>query len=184
MDAAFPSSSAVKIKHAMASITLQTSRYLGTMTFVSFITGLCVWGTLVLIGVEFAGGWGILAFFLNFIPVVGPFIATIPPVLMAMLQFSPTSAQAIITFLVLGSIQVTTGNILAPKMFGNRLGLSPVVVLLFLMVWTMILGVPGAILSVPIASIIKIICENVPALTPIAVLMGTGQDPVVDKEQT
>lgn len=183
VDEAFPDSSAAKIKLAMASISLQTSRYLGTMTLVSFITAFCVWGTLALIGVEFAVGWGVMAFFLNFIPIVGPFIATIPPVLMAMLQFSPTSGQTIMTFLALGTVQIITGNILAPKMFGNSLGLSPVVVLLSLLLWTMILGIPGAILSVPIASIIKIICENVPMLAPVAVLMGTGQETAGDGEQ-
>ena len=177
VDKAFTGASAARIQQAMAAISLQTSLYLGTMTFISFITALCVWATLAVIGIEFAGGWGSLAFFLNFIPIVGPFIATIPPVLMAMLQFSPTSIQAILALLILGSIQITTGNILAPKMFGNRLGLSPVVILLSLLLWAMILGIPGAILSVPIASIIKIVCENVPSLRPIAILMGTGQEP-------
>ena len=62
VDKAFTGASAARIQQAMAAISLQTSLYLGTMTFISFITALCVWGTLAVIGIEFAGGWGILAF--------------------------------------------------------------------------------------------------------------------------
>ena len=58
---------------------------------------------------------------------------------------------------------------------GDRLGLSPVVILLSLLLWGTIWGIPGALLSVPIASIIKIVCENIQPLRPIAVLMGSGE---------
>ena len=55
------------------------------------------------------------------------------------------------------------------------MGLSPVVILLSLLLWGTIWGIPGALLSVPIASIIKIVCENIQPLRPIAVLMGSGE---------
>lgn len=177
IDRAFPGRHADKIKHVLETISGQVSRYLGVMALVSFVTGALFWAVLRIIGVELAAGWGVLAFFLNFIPNVGPVIATIPPVVMAMLQFEPVSAQSIAVLAILGTIQMVTGNIVAPKMLGSSLGLSPVVVMLSLLVWGLILGLPGAILSVPIASIVKIICENVPALRPIAVVMGTDAEP-------
>ena len=64
---------------------------------------------------------------------------------------------------------------MSPKVVGDRLGLSPVVILLSLLLWGTIWGIPGALLSVPIASIIKIVCENIHSLRPIAVLMGSGE---------
>ena len=176
LDRAFSGPNAAKIKNIFESISKQTSRYLATMVLVSLLTGFCVWGALAIIGVDFAAFWGVVAFILNFIPTIGSIIATIPPVLMALLQFSPSLTEPIVTLAVLGAIQMITGNVLAPKLFGDSLGLSTVVIMLSLLLWSMILGIPGAILSVPIAAIIKIVCENVPSLRPIAVMMGTGRE--------
>ncbi len=177
LNAAFPGAGSTKIRSILGSISRQTSNYLGTMVVISLITGLCVWIFLHFMGVELAAFWGILTFILNFIPNIGSVIATIPPVLMALLQFSPSFGPAIVTLIVLGTIQMVSGNILGPKLLGDSLGLSPVVVMISLLLWGLILGIPGAILSVPIASIIKIICENIPALRPIAVIMGTRARP-------
>lgn len=176
IDRAFAGANSSTIKRILASISKQVTRYLVTMLFISFITGFCVWAALALIGIEFAAGWGVLAFFLNFIPTIGSIIATVPPVLMGLLQFSPGISEAILVLAAVGSIQMATGNVLGPKMLGDSLGLSPVVIMLSLLLWGMILGIPGAIISTPIAAIIKIICENVPSLRPIAIMMGTGTE--------
>ncbi|MDR1874506.1 MAG: AI-2E family transporter [Synergistaceae bacterium] len=185
IDRAFSGSSATRIKKIMSSVTDQISRYLGTLCLISLATGACAWLALELMGVELAAGWGVLTFLLNFIPTVGSIIATIPPVLMAALQFSPSFVRPAIVLLLLGAIQVTIGNVITPKVVGDRLGLSPVVILLSLLLWGLIWGIPGALLSVPIASIIKIVCENVSTLRPIAVLMGSGENvlPPLSDEQ-
>jgi predicted PurR-regulated permease PerM len=175
IDRAFSGSNATRIKKIMSSVTDQISRYLGTLALISLATGACAWLGLEIMGVELAAGWGVLTFLLNFIPTVGSIIATIPPVLMAVLQFSPGFVRPIFVLLMLGTIQMTIGNVITPKVVGDRLGLSPVVILLSLLLWGLIWGIPGALLSVPIASIIKIVCENVPTLKPIAVMMGSGE---------
>lgn len=174
IDRAFPGGNSSTIKRILDSISAQISRYLVTMVFISLLTGFCVWAVLAIVGVEFAAGWGVFAFFLNFIPTIGSIVATVPPILMALLQFSPSFTEAVIVLIAVGGIQMVTGNVLGPKMLGDSLGLSPVVIMLSLLLWGMILGIPGAILSTPIAAIIKIVCENVPSLRPIAVMMGTG----------
>jgi predicted PurR-regulated permease PerM len=176
IDRAFPGGNSGTIKRILDSISAQVTRYLVTMVFISLVTGFCVWASLAIIGVEFAAGWGVLAFFLNFIPTIGSIVATVPPVLMALLQFSPSFSEAIATLIVVGAIQMATGNVLGPKMLGDSLGLSPVVIMLSLLLWGMILGIPGAIISTPIAAIIKIVCENVPSLRPIGIMMGTGAE--------
>jgi predicted PurR-regulated permease PerM len=125
--------------------------------------------------VEFAFAWGLLAFVLNFIPTVGSIVASIPPVLMALVQFAPSIWPAVGVVLVLLVIQNTLGNFIAPKVYGDRLNLSPVVILLFLLFWGWLWGIVGALLAVPLAAAIQIALAQIPALAPLAVMMGSGQ---------
>lgn len=71
---------------------------------------------------------------------------------------------------------MSIGNLITPKVMGDRLNLSPVVVLISLLFWGLIWGVVGALISVIIAAIIKIVCENIPSLNFISVMMGSGRD--------
>lgn len=167
--------SSKRVKNILETISEQVSRYLGTLTLISLATGICAWFVLTILDVRLAAGWGVLTFLLNFIPTVGSIIATIPPVVMAMIQFSPGFFKPFLVLVSLTAIQVTIGNIITPKVVGDRLGVSPVVILLSLLLWGMIWGIPGALLSVPIVSIIKIVCENFPSLRSIAILIGSGE---------
>ena len=157
------------------AISRQIGAYLGALFVISFVTGLCVWGALAALGVEFAFAWGLLAFVLNFIPTIGSIVASIPPVLVALVQFAPEiwpAAGAAAALLVIHNL---FGNFIAPKIYGDRLNLSPVVILLFLLFWGWLWGVVGALLAVPIAAAIQIALSHVPALAPLAVLMGSGK---------
>ena len=157
------------------AISRQIGAYLGALFVISFVTGLCVWGALAALGVEFAFAWGLLAFVLNFIPTIGSIVASIPPVLVALVQFAPEIWPAGAVAGALFVIQQTLGNFIAPKIYGDRLNLSPVVILLFLLFWGWLWGVVGALLAVPIAAAIQIALSHVPALAPLAVLMGSGK---------
>ena len=174
IDAAF-GKNAKRVRNILSSISKQVSQYLGTLALISLATGVCVWLVLMFLDVKLAAGWGVLTFLLNFIPTVGSIIATIPPVVMAVIQFSPSLFKPFIVLVSLTAIQVTIGNIITPKVVGDRLGVSPIVILLSLLLWGMIWGIPGALLSTPIISIIKIVCENIPVLKFIAVLIGSGE---------
>jgi predicted PurR-regulated permease PerM len=81
--------------------------------------------------------------------------------------------MAVLSALLL--IQQVAGNFIEPKIMGENLNLSPVVILLSLVFWGWLWGVTGALLSVPIAAAIKIVCENIELLKPISVLMGSGR---------
>ena len=153
----------------MRSISSQIGKYLALQFFISLATGLCVWLALIILGVDFPVTWGALAFFLNFIPTVGSIAASIPPILVALVQF-PSFWPAVFTLIVLLVIQMTIGNIISPKIMGDRLHLSPMVVLVSLVFWGWLWGL-WALCSVPIASAIKIVCENIEALRPISVMM-------------
>jgi predicted PurR-regulated permease PerM len=156
------------------TISRQIGAYLGALFVISLVTGLVVWGVLAWMGVEFAFTWGLLAFVLNFIPTLGSIVASIPPILMALVQFSPAVWPVIGVALALFAIQQTLGNFIAPKIYGDRLNLSPVVILLFLVFWGWLWGITGALLAVPIAAAIQIALAQIPALTPLAVMMGSG----------
>ena len=157
------------------SITAQIRRYLGLQFLISFGTGFMVWFALVMIGVDFAVTWGALAFLLNFIPTVGSIASSIPPLLLALVQFYPSLWPGVITFLSILTIQLGIGNGIAPKILGDQLNLSPVVILLSLLFWGWLWGVVGALLSVPITAALKIVCENIEPLQPISVMMGSGK---------
>jgi len=171
----FSAENADQIARIAFSITAQIRRYLSLQFLISFTTGILVWLALQIIGVDFAVTWGALAFFLNFIPTVGSIVASIPPILLALVQFYPSIWPAIATLLSVMTIQLGMGNALAPKVMGDQLNLSPVVVLLSLLFWGWLWGVVGALISIPIAAAIKIVCENIETLHPISVMMGSGK---------
>ncbi len=158
---------AQRIKQIVTHINQQIANYLEIKTFVSFLTGGLITLVLFLFGVDFALFWGILAFLLNFIPSIGSIIATLPPIVIAFLQFD-TIVTPLVTGVLLISIQVVVGNVVEPKVMGEKLGLSPLVVILALVFWGWLWGPVGMILSVPIVAAVRIVCENIEALRPIS----------------
>lgn len=173
--AAFPARQAVQFTEMTASISKQIGQYLVVKVAISGTTGVLVWLALTLLQVEFSLTWGALAFFLNFIPSIGSILASIPPILLSIVQYYPSVWTPIFTAIVLLLIQMTMGNVIEPKIMGDSLNLSPVVILLSLIFFGWMWGMTGALLSVPIAAAIKIVCENIDALKPISILMGSGK---------
>ena len=136
------------------TITANVNRYMGFKALFSLLTGVSIWGLLALIGVDFAGTWGLLAFFLNFIPAIGSFIAAIPAIIWALVQLGlPSALLTLLAYLV---VNITIGNLLEPKFMGRKLGLSTLVVFLSLLFWGWVLGPIGMVLSVPLTMIAKI----------------------------
>lgn len=173
---AFSRSKASRISEIIRDISSQVSRYMILQIIISAVTGICVWLALWALGIDFSGSWGILAFILNFIPTIGSIIASIPPILIALVQYAPGSYwPAILTSLALLTIQMTIGNVISPRVMGNNLNLSPVIVLVSLLFWAWLWGPAGALLSVPVTAAIKIVCDNVTPLEPIGTLLGSGR---------
>ena len=181
--AAFPADRANQFSDIMTSISKQIGQYLTVKVAISGTTGVLVWLSLTLLKVEFALTWGALAFFLNFIPSIGSILASVPPILLAIVQYYPSGTEVagswmfvpILTAVILLLIQMTMGNVIEPKIMGESLNLSPVIILLALVFFGGLWGIIGALLSVPIAAAIKIVCENIEPLKPISILMGSGK---------
>ena len=152
LQAAFPDPE--KTLGHFRAMTESVNRYMGVKAIFSSVTGVSVWILLALIGVDFAGTWGLLAFLLNFIPNIGSIIAAVPAILLALIQLGWGSA--LLTLLVYLVVNITIGNFLEPRFMGRRLGLSTLVVFLSLLFWGWVLGPIGMVLSVPLTMIAKI----------------------------
>jgi len=159
-----------KMGHDLMS---QVSRYLAAKFLISLINAVVFFIAFKLIGLEFAVVWGAVQFFLNFIPALGSIIAGVIISLFALVQFWPNPAPIIfvVTF-ILGSNMIL-GNILDPKFIGDRVGLSPLMVLISLVFWGFLWGFAGMVLAVPMTVIIKIVCENIPIMEPVSILIGS-----------
>ncbi|KPL02198.1 MAG: hypothetical protein AMJ73_09070 [candidate division Zixibacteria bacterium SM1_73] len=130
---------------------------------------------LLIIGVNYAYIWGPLAGLLNLIPYVGPIIGAIPPLIVAGVQFRAIMPMiwVLLLFLVFQNLE---GNIISPKLIGDKLNLSPLAVLVSVMFWTWLWGAIGIILAIPITASLKVICDNVESLEPIGILLGGRKD--------
>lgn len=132
-------------------------QYLAIKTLVSFATGLIVSGGLLLIGLDFALLWGLIAFLLNYVPNIGSIIAAVPAILLAIVQLG--ALKTALVALIYIFVNVVMGSIIEPRLMGKKLGLSPLVVFISLVFWGWVLGPVGMLLSVPLTMIVKIALE-------------------------
>jgi predicted PurR-regulated permease PerM len=151
-------------------------RYMVIRTIMSFATGALVWVLAAAYGLPLAKEWGVIAFVLNYIPFIGPFIATVFPTLFALAQFASLQT-ALVVFAGLNVIQFVIGSYIEPRVSGKALSISPFVVLFAVFFWTYLWGLFGAFIGVPIAIALLTYCAQHPSSRWIADLFG---DP--DKE--
>ena len=147
-------------------------RYIVIKTWVSLATGILIAVWLKLVGVPYANLWGLLAFFFNFIPNVGSFIAAVPAVLIAWLDL--TLGYAVASALGFVLVNVVIGNFIEPRLMGRQLGLSPLVVFCSMIFWGWVLGPIGMLLSVPLTMTARIALEGFEDTRWIATLMGNA----------
>lgn len=164
----------VQTGELISAIHRQVQKYIVIKTLMSLANGLIVWVILTAFGVDFAAVHGFLAFVLNFIPNFGSFIAAALRVLLTFVQFgTPWIALAVLVTTV--GADTLLGSFLEPRLMGRELDLSPLVVFFALVFWGWLWGVPGMVLAVPITGVVKIVCDNVPPLRFLGVLMGGGK---------
>ena len=155
---------------SLLHVSENIKRFILLKSMTSAATGVIVTVALKIIGVDYAILWGVVAFLLNFIPNIGSILAAIPAVLMALVQFDvPT---ALIVSGVYVAINVTIGSILEPRIMGEGLGLSTLVVFLSLIFWGWLLGPVGMLLSVPLTIVVKILLDAKEDTRWIGTLLG------------
>ena len=148
--------------------------YLNIKTIVSIATGLFIYLWLLIIGVDYAILWGLIAFLMNYIPNIGSIIAAVPTMLLALVQLG--FGGMIWTGVGYLLVNMVMGNFIEPRMMGKGLGLSTLFVFLSLIIWGFILGTVGMFLSVPLTMAIKIMLEQSEKTKWIAIILGTDKD--------
>jgi len=148
--------------------------YLGIKTLMSLLTGFIIWIALLIVGVDYAILWALIAFLLNFIPNIGSFIAGVPAVLFALVQLGYVGAFW--TMGIFGFANMIIGSVVEPRVMGRGMGLSTLVVFISLIFWGFLLGTVGMFLSVPLTMTVKIMMEQKENTKWIAILLGTQKE--------
>ena len=158
------------MEQVLGEIEAQMSRYMLLNTLTSLGVGLSTWGFLQLVGLPNSLLWGVLAFFMNFIPYAGALVTTVVVGAAALVSFEQTGS----VLLVLGgliAINVVEGNFVTPHLMGRHLPLNPVTIFLSLLYWGWVWGPVGTLLAVPITVMLQVIFSNIEPLKPVALLL-------------
>ncbi|KJV47895.1 pheromone autoinducer 2 transporter [Pantoea sp. BL1] len=127
--------------------------YARVKTLTGLLGGVIVWGVAHLLGLKFAFLWGVLMFIFNYIPVLGSFLAAIPPVIQTFILFDTQTSLMMVGFFVV--LNLLLSSVLEPLMLGKRLNLTLTVQLLAFLFWQALLGITGAILAIPLTFLLK-----------------------------
>ena len=179
LDAIFPDP--VQRSHVRAigaSIRGSMERYMWVQTVASLIDTVLTFLSLELIGLDNALFWAFLIFFLNYIPTIGSIVAVILPTAFALVQF-PDVGHVIAVALGVGSWQFIIGNFIQPRMTGESLNLSTVIVLLALTIWGAMWGIAGAFLAAPLTVMLMIVLAQFPDTKWIAIMLSADGQPTV-----
>jgi predicted PurR-regulated permease PerM len=163
--------SAKTLLAASAATAQKIRKYMEVRTQMSLATGVLVGAFAWATGLQFALEWGVIAFALNYIPFIGPFVATLFPTLLAMAQFASWEAMVGV-FVCLNIIQFVVGSYIEPRVSGAVLAMSPSVVLFAVFFWTFLWGLFGAFIGVPIALAILTFCSYYPSSRWVSDLLG------------
>jgi predicted PurR-regulated permease PerM len=156
-------------------------KYLGVQTVISLMQTVLSYIIMASMGLDNALFWALVIFILNYIPIVGGLAAVILPVMFALVQFESAAMIGLLAGLLF-AVQFVIGNTIQPKMMGDSMNLSALVVVLSLTLWQALLGGVGAFLSAPLTVIIMIILAQFKTTHWIAVLLSADGRPDQDEE--
>lgn len=173
-----PGETAPALLRAGVATAKKLRLYMAVRTLMSVVTGLCVWAFAWLMGLDLAVEWGVIAFVLNYIPFIGPLVATLFPTLFTILQFASWEV-ALVVFICLNLIQTLSGSYIEPLLAGATLAVSSFMVLLAVFFGAFIWGIPGAFIGVPVLIAALTVCDEFPGSRWVAkILSGRTPGPV------
>jgi len=141
---------------------------------ISLLTGIGFTLTCLLFDVSWPIFWGLFAFLFNFIQMVGSFVSVIALSLFSLVELDPTGTLLLFVIILTG-IEVLMGAVLEPVFMGKSFSINVITILIMLMFWGYLWGVPGLIMSIPITVFLKIILEQFPGTRIISGLIS-GKD--------
>ena len=160
-----------KLVRSISEVAAKFRRYMLVRTQLSLLTGLTIWVFALVAGLEPAAAWGLLGFALNYIPFIGPFIATLLPAVFAIAQLDTWQA-VILVFAGLTAIQFIIGNYLEPLAAGAALSMSPLAVIFAVFFGALLWAMPGALIGVLVMIVIMILCAEFPSSRWVATLLS------------
>lgn len=162
---------AQRTMETVAAINRRISDYLAVKTLINILLGTISFSILWVMDVDFALFWAIVIGLLNYIPYVGSYLGVAFPVILSLAQFGSLPQTALLLALLVAA-QAYIGNVLEPQWIGRKLNLSPFVVLVALSVWSALWGIPGAILAVPMTSMLVIVLSSFDGTRFLAILLA------------
>jgi AI-2 transport protein TqsA len=159
------------IEATVARIVGEVSVYLWLMTLISLGVAFMTWVFCRAVGLDGAGFWGFLAFALNFVPTIGSITAVVLPALYGVFTLDDPVQLAILIG-GLAATQIIAGELVLPRVMGDRLNLSSFVIILTLVVWGAMWGPAGMFLAIPITVILVLICARFETTRPIAIMLS------------
>ncbi|MBC6403195.1 MAG: AI-2E family transporter [Hyphomonadaceae bacterium] len=181
MDDLFPDSEGRRrASHVTGRIRESVEKYLGVQTVASLIQTVLSYIVMVGFGLENALFWAMVIFILNYIPIIGGIFAVVLPVLFALVQFDSLRVFAVFT-IALTLVQAVFNNFVQPRMMGDSMNMSALVVILSLTLWGALWGGVGMFLSAPLTVITMIILAQFPATRWISVLLSVDGYPDDEK---
>lgn len=156
------------------SVGTKFRAYFITRLLLGVLTGLLYAGFLLLFGVEYILLWGLLTVLLNFIPTVGSLISGTLPTIYVLVTRDPGTALMVGAGLLV--IEQVIGNFVDPRIMGRRLAISPLAVLLALVFWTLLWGIAGALLAVPLTVLLTAVMIHFERFKPVALFLTNCED--------
>jgi predicted PurR-regulated permease PerM len=164
---------------ALDDATQRVSRYLLLQFLVNAVFGLLVGLGLYFIGLPYAVLWGAIAALLRLVPYVGTLIAGAFPLVLSMVVFDAWAPPLLVVGLYL-CLELITGNIIEPWLYGAHTGISSLAILVSAVFWTVLWGPAGLILSTPLTVCLLVLGRYVPQLSFLHILLG--DEPVLDPQ--
>ena len=147
------------------------SAYLFIHIIASLLSGISVGIVYLAVGLEFAIVFAVFAVILNFIPTIGSIVAVLMPLPVAIIQYG-FGPQFWVVLIIPALLQFTIGSILEPKFLGSGLDLHPVAVIGSLIFWSLVWGIPGAFLAVPMTSAVRVVLSQIEPTRPFAEVLA------------
>ena len=163
-----------RLLDACARVASKLQTYMLVRTVMSALTGVTIWAFALLAGLDLPVEWGLIAFALNYIPFLGPLVATIFPTFFAALQFDSWE-MPLTVFFGLNTIQFLSGSYIEPRLAGRAVSVSPFIVLFAVFFWSFLWGIAGAFIGIPVTIATLILCDAYDGSRWIASLLS-GRD--------
>jgi predicted PurR-regulated permease PerM len=154
-----------------SEIEHNVSLYLATITVMNLLVGSLNFLQCWALGLPNPLLWGVVAFLLNYIPIIGPFTGIVIYFFVGLFVF-PSALHALVPPAIYFGIHLLEGETITPLLLAKRFTLNPVLVMASLLFWDWLWGIPGAFLSVPLLAVFKIFCDHVESLTAIGHIVG------------